>query len=74
MVNQLPAQDSIAPSIATTYLEKSLQPPDLKDTLANQDTHLEYTPPLDSAVGALSSISMGSFAHDNVWLLVLHLC
>jgi len=45
-VNQLPAQDPKALGTVLAYLEESLQPPDLKDAFADQDPHLEDTPPL----------------------------
>jgi hypothetical protein len=72
-VNQLPAWHLKTRGTALAYLEKSLQPPDLEDTLCHQDNHLEYAPPFDPAVCALCSVSVGSFAKNNVRLLVLDL-
>jgi hypothetical protein len=65
-VAQLPAQYSKALGTILAYLEESFQPPDLKDTLADQDNHLEDTPPLDSGVRAFCCIAMCSFSEDNV--------
>lgn len=48
------------------YLEEALQPPDLEDTVRNQDTHLERAPPLDTAVGALSGVTVDALTQDNV--------
>lgn len=56
------------------YLEEALQPPDLEDTIRNQDAHLEGAPPLDTTVGALSSVAMNALAEDNVGLFVFNLC
>jgi len=72
-VTQLPAQNPKAVGTVLAYLEESFQPPDLKDTLADQDSHLEYTPPLHSCVCALGGIAVGSFADYNVRLFILDL-
>jgi hypothetical protein len=56
-----------------TDLEESLQPPHLEDALANKDRKLEDTPPLDPSVGTLGSVSVDSFSHHDVGLLVAHL-
>jgi hypothetical protein len=72
-VNQLPAQHSKALGTVLAYLEESFQPPDLEDTFSNQDNHLEDAPPLDSAVCALCSVSVGSFADNDVRLFVFDL-
>ncbi len=72
-VTQLPAQNSKPLGTVLAYLEESFQPPDLKDTLADQDSHLEYTPPLHSCVCALGSVAVGSFADYNVRLFILDL-
>jgi hypothetical protein len=69
-VNQPPAQDSKARGTALAYLEEALQPPHLEDTLSHQDYHLEYAPPLDSAVCTLCRISMGPLANNNIRLLI----
>ena len=55
------------------YLEEPLEPPDLKDTLTNQNDELKDAPPLDARVGALSSIPMHSLADNDVALFVLDL-
>jgi hypothetical protein len=65
-VNQLPAQDSKALGTVLAYLEESFQPPDLEDTLADQDNHLKDAPPLDSAVCALCGVSVRSFTDYDV--------
>lgn len=70
---QSPTQHAIAFGTVLAYLEEALQPPDLKDAFADQDTHLEHTPPLDSGVCAFCGVSVGSFAEDNVGLFVLDL-
>jgi hypothetical protein len=72
-VNQLPAQDSKALGTVLAYLEESLQPPDLKDAFADQDSHLEDAPPLYSSIRALGCISMGSFSDHDVGLFVFDL-
>ena len=54
-------------------LEEALEPPDLEDALADDDTHLEDAPPLDTGVGALGGVAVGAFADDDVALLVLDL-
>jgi hypothetical protein len=72
-VNQLPAQDSKALGTVLAYLEEPLQPPDLKDAFANQDSHLEDTPPLYSSVRALGCVSMGSFPDHDIGLFVFDL-
>jgi hypothetical protein len=65
-VNQLPAQDSKALGTVLAYLEESFQPPYLEDTLSDQDSHLENTPPLDSAVCAFCCVTMRSFPNDDI--------
>lgn len=57
----------------SSYLEKALQPPDLKHTLSDQYRKLEDAPPLDARVGALSRVPVCSLADNNVALLVLDL-
>jgi hypothetical protein len=54
-------------------LEKSLEPPNLEDALANKDRKLEDTPPLDSSIGTFGRISVHSFSHHDVRLLVANL-
>jgi hypothetical protein len=72
-VNQLPAQDSKALGTVLAYLEESLQPPDLKDAFADQDSHLEDTPPLHSSIRTFGCVSMSSFSDHDVRLFVFHL-
>jgi len=72
-VNQLPAQNSKALGTVFPYLEESLQPPDLEDAFADQNSHLENAPPLDSGICAFCGISVGSFTDNDVGLLVLDL-
>lgn len=54
-------------------LEEALEPPNLEDALANDDSHLEDAPPLDAGVGALGGIAVRALADDDVALLVLDL-
>lgn len=72
-VNQSPAQNTMALGTVVAYLKEAFQPPDLEDTLANQDHHLEDAPPLDSGVGALCGVSVVSFAEDDIGLFVFNL-
>jgi hypothetical protein len=72
-VNQLTAQHSKALAAVLAYLEESFQPPDLEDTFANQNSHLEHTPPLHSRICAFGSVPVGSFSENDVRLLVFHL-
>ena len=71
--NQLPTEDSKALGAILAYLEESLQPPDLEDTFADQDSHLEHTPPLYSGICAFCGVSVRSFSEDDVGLLVFDL-
>lgn len=52
------------------HLEESPQPPNLENRLADDNAQDEDVPPLDTAVGALGSVAVGTFAEDNVLLLV----
>ena len=54
-------------------LEEASQPPDLESALAKQHAHLEDAPPLDTGVGAFGGVAVGSFADDDVALLILDL-
>lgn len=56
-----------------TYLEESLQPPDLEYTLAQQHSQLENTPPLDTSIGGFGRVSMGALTDDDVGLFIFHL-
>lgn len=56
-----------------SYLKEALQPPDLEDPLSEKHADLEETPPLDTSVGALGSVSVSSLADNDVALLVLDL-
>jgi hypothetical protein len=71
---QSATEDSVTHAFIAAYLKESFQPPDLEDAFAYEDTHLEYTPPLDSPVGAFSCVSVDAFAEDDVGLLVFDLC
>jgi hypothetical protein len=62
-----------AGSAGVLDLEEALEPPDLKDALADDDAHLEDAPPLDAGVGALGGVAVGALADDDVALLVLDL-
>lgn len=53
--------------------EEPPQPPNLEDRLANDDADDEDVPPLDPAVCALGSVSVGALADDYVRLLILDL-
>jgi hypothetical protein len=59
--------------VGGNHLEEPLQPPHLEDALSDQNTELEYRPPLDSCIGALGGVSMGALPDDNVCLLVFDL-
>lgn len=56
----------------TLDLKEPSQPPDLKDALANDDTNDKKIPPLDSTVGALSRVTVGALADNNIALLILY--
>ena len=60
-----------APSV--TDLKETLQPPDLEDTLSNQDSQLKDAPPFDTGIGALGSVSVHALPDDNITLLVADL-
>lgn len=57
-----------------TNLEESLEPPHLENTLADQHSQLEDTPPLHPGVGALGRVPVNPLSHNNVRLLILNLC
>lgn len=57
-----------------TNLEESLEPPHLENTLSDQHSQLEDTPPLHTGVGALGRVPVNPLSHDNVRLLILNLC
>lgn len=71
--NQLPAKHSESLFASFAYLEETLQPPDLKDALAEKDADLEDAPPFDAAVGAFGCVAVHSFAEDDVGLFVFDL-
>ena len=71
--HQLPTQYAIALGTVLAYLKEAFQPPDLEDAFADQDTHLEHAPPLDSRVCAFCGVSVGSFAEDDIGLFVFDL-
>ena len=54
-------------------LEESLEVVDLEDGVSDDDTDLEDGPPLDTVVGGLGGVSVGSLPDDDVALLVLDL-
>jgi len=58
---------------AVTHLKESLQPPDLKTAVGTEHEKLKDTPPLNSRVGALSSVPVCPLADNDVALLVLDL-
>jgi hypothetical protein len=60
-------------TLRLAYLKKPLQPPDLEETLADEEYQLEDAPPLDARVCALSRIPVGPLADDDITLLVLDL-
>lgn len=55
------------------YLEEAFEPPDLEDTLCDQDGELEDAPPFDAGIGTLGRVAVSTFAHDDVGLLVFDL-
>ena len=59
--------------MSQTYLEKALQPPYLENTFSNDHGQLEKTPPLDSAIRALSGIPVNTLANHNVSLFIPNL-
>lgn len=71
--NQLPAKDSKSLFASWAYLEEPLKPPDLKDSLANQDADLEQTPPFYAGVGAFCCVTVDSLADNDVGLFVFDL-
>lgn len=68
-----PSAHSRKHSREQTYLKEPLQPPDLKDSLPNQDPKLENAPPLHPAVCALSCVAMRALADYDIRLLVFDL-
>jgi len=56
-----------------SYLEGSAEPPDLEERLADDNADDKHVPPLDTAVGALGGVAVGSLAHDDVGLFVFNL-
>lgn len=73
MYISLSSQDTEALRTVLAHLEESLKPPDLKDSLANEDGHLEYAPPLYSSIRALGGVAVYPFTDDNVGLFVFDL-
>ena len=67
------AEDSVTWLAGLAYLEKALQPPDLEDALADKDSHLKNTPPLDTLVCRLGGVAVDALAQNDVGLLVLDL-
>lgn len=56
-----------------TNLKETLQPPNLEDTLSDDNSQLEDAPPLHTAIGALGGVTVHSLAHNNVSLFIPHL-
>lgn len=54
-------------------LEETLDPPDLKHALADEEAHLENRPPLHAAVCGLSRVAVRAFTDDNIGLFVFYL-
>lgn len=50
----------------TLDLEEATEPPDLEESLANDNTDDEHVPPLDTGVGAFGGVAVGALAHDDV--------
>lgn len=73
MQTVLEAEDTKTLLAVFAYLKETLQPPDLKDTLGNKDSHLEYRPPLNTLVRRLGGVSVDTLTENDVGLLVLDL-
>lgn len=56
-----------------SHLKESLQPPDLENSLTNEDNELEDTPPLDAGISALGRVPVCSLADNDIALLILDL-
>lgn len=56
-----------------SYLKKALQPPDLKDALADQHAELEDGPPFDARIGGFGGVAVGALTDDDVGLFVFDL-
>ena len=56
-----------------TYLKEPLKPPDLEHALPNQNSQLEYTPPLDPAICAFRCIAVSALADNDVGLFIFDL-
>lgn len=54
-------------------LKESLQPPHLENSFADEYGDLKEAPPLDTSIGALGCVTVGTFAKNNVALLILDL-
>lgn len=68
-----PSSASPPANLGHTYLKESLQPPDLKYALPNQNSQLKYAPPLDPTICAFGRIAVGAFADDDVGLFIFDL-
>lgn len=58
----------------TLDLEEALQPPNLEDTLTDENKHLEDGPPLNTLVCRLGSIAVNTLTENDIRLLILDLC
>ena len=58
------------PASTQTHLEKALQPPNLEDTLSNDHSQLEDTPPLHPTVRALCGVPVHPLTDHDVRLLI----
>lgn len=70
---QKSAQSTLCVLGGVLDLEESLQPPDLENTLADDNAHLENAPPLDARVGAFGGVTVCALADYDIALLVLDL-
>lgn len=66
-------QKTVSNSSAIAYLEESLNPPHLEDSLADQDNQLEETPIFDSGICAFSGVSVCPFTNYDISLFILDL-
>lgn len=53
--------------------EEALNPPDLEDTLADEETQLENAPPLYARVCGFCRVAVGALADNDIGLLVFYL-
>lgn len=55
------------------YLKESLKPPNLEETLSDEEDELEQTPPFNTRVCAFGGVAVHSFSEDDVGLFVADL-